>query len=181
MSTITRSPRRHRAIRSILLGAALLGIVLLGAWAHAVGIRLTPVLSGSMRPSYAAGSLVATTETPAAALRRGDVIAFVPPKEFRTPSGRPVLHRVVTADVVDGRVVVTTRGDANGAPDPWTLDLTGARVHRARWSVPVVGRVIAGIVDPALAVRAASLAGAALVIGAVFVWRRSTAVERQPC
>jgi len=173
-------PRRS-FIKKILLAATLPGIVLLGMWAHTVGLRLTPVLSGSMRPTYPAGSLVATTEAPASRLSRGDVIAFLPPAEFRMPSSRPVMHRVVTADTVDGRLLVTTRGDANDAPDPWTLDLTGARTHRVTWSVPALGRMAAAVVSPALAVRATSLVGAMLVIAAFLAWRRPNVLEEEMC
>jgi signal peptidase I len=172
--------RHWWSVRRLFAVALVLGTLAFGVWAHAVGVRFTPVLSGSMRPAYATGSLVVTSEVASSTVRVGDVIAFRPPVAFPTPSGRPVLHRVVTAEWVDGHLQVTTRGDANPAPDAWTLDLTGGRVHRARGSVPVAGRLAAAIVSPALAVRAASLAGGLLVVGALLVWRRPR-VEVAPC
>ena len=168
-------------LRTGLLFAVLTAVVALGAWAWTGGVRLSPVLTGSMQSSYPAGSLVLTAEAPASSVRAGDVIAFRPPPPYVTSSGRPVLHRVVTARVLDGRLLVTTRGDANPAADPWTLDLTGARIHRAHGSVPFVGRGVAAVVSPRLAVRAASVAGLLLLAGAVLVSRRPVATEDAPC
>lgn len=176
----TELVRQWWSFRRLFIAFLLLGMLALGAWAHVVGVRLTPVLSGSMGSAYATGSLAVTREVASSTVRVGDVIAFRPPVAFPTPSGRPVLHRVVTAAVVDGRLQVTTRGDANPVVDPWTLDLTGERVHRARWSVPVAGRLAAAIASPALAPRAASLAGGLLVVGALLAWRRPR-VGIAPC
>lgn len=84
---------------------------------HAYAVR-----TGSMEPAYPTGSVVVTApvdEQPAP----GAVVTF------RT-SGGLVTHRVV-GSVPDG---LETKGDANNAPDPWTVPQRN-----------VVGQVVAGV------------------------------------
>lgn len=109
-----------------------------------LGVRLLPVLTGSMTPYAPTGSLVLTLPAAGGDVRVGDVIAFRPPAPYEVVGGHPVLHRAVQVGATGSVPWVVTRGDANAAQDPWQVDLRGADVGRAVLVVPHVGRAVAG-------------------------------------
>jgi signal peptidase len=129
-----------RALWALLL-VALLSASLLVATGR---VRLQPVLTGSMAPRYPTGTLVAVTPVDPATLRVGDVVMFVPPSPYRTPTGGPVLHRVVSLGTgPDGHLQLRTKGDANAALDPWTIDATHGGLAKLRASSLAAGRAVA--------------------------------------
>jgi signal peptidase I len=69
-------------------------------------LRFTYFLSGSMRPTFEPGDLAFLYVGKNIQVNTGDVVLF-------TSEGVPTIHRVV--NVENG--VITTRGDANNAPD----------------------------------------------------------------
>jgi len=147
------------------LQVALVGAVVA---AHLLGVRLVPVLTGSMTPYAPAGSLVLTVDVPGTDVRTGDVVAFRPPAPFEVLGDRPVLHRAAdVADTPDGPVM-TTKGDANPDADPWRVSLTRGSFGRAVLVVPLLGRAVAGGPLAALSLLAG---GAALVAGAAALRR----------
>ena len=95
------------------------------------------VLTGSMRGTFDPGALVVTRDVPTGSVRTGDVIVFTPPGE-----STPYTHRVLTVAGDPRHPVITTKGDANPAPDPWRARLTGPAVPRVVASVPGAGRVL---------------------------------------
>jgi len=113
------------------LGAAILLFLSVGPMV--LPFQLFSVLSGSMAPGIPTGSVVVVTRVPAADVKVGDVITFQPP-------GRTsfVTHRVQSLDTSTGLAVVTTKGDANAALDPWSLTLRGTG-WRYLFSVPAAG------------------------------------------
>lgn len=119
-------PRRRSPLRRLAVFAALaICIVTAGGAAafFADGGRLFVVRTPSMGTTAPVGTLVLTRPVAAPDVRVGDVIAFHPP----TNPATTYTHRVVS---VDGGAI-RTRGDVNGAPDPWTLtgtDLIGRTV-----------------------------------------------------
>ncbi len=128
-------------VRMLVAGLLLatLAVVVVGR------VRLEPVLTGSMAPRYPVGTLVAVTPVRPGSIRVGDVVMFVPPAPYRTPTGGPVLHRVVSiATAPGGQLLVRTKGDANPAPDPWTVDASRGGLMRLRGSSVVAGRVLEG-------------------------------------
>lgn len=145
--------------------AALLGLLALGA--TLAGVRLVPVLSGSMAPHLPVGSLALTTPVSPQQVRPGMVLAFRPPAPYDT-GGRAVMHRVlaVSRDDPPGTPAwAGTRGDANASADPWHLALApGTQLGRERFVVPALGRLLAGGRRTAVPVAAAlvlfALAGA---------------------
>jgi signal peptidase len=147
------------------LQVALVGAVVA---AHLLGVRLVPVLTGSMTPYAPTGSLVLTVEVTSADVRTGDVVAFRPPAPFEVAGGRPILHRVV--DVADSPAgpTMTTQGDANPDADPWRVSLTQGSVGRAVLVVPLVGRVLAGGPVATLTL----LAGGAVLLAGLGALRR---------
>ena len=132
----------RRAVRALELLAvvgllAAIGLVLSGR------VRVEPVLTGSMAPRYPTGTLVAVTPVAPQHLRVGDVVMLVPPPPYRTPTGGPVLHRVVSLRTsADGHVLLRTKGDANRAQDPWTVDASRGGVMRLRASSVAAGRAV---------------------------------------
>ncbi|GAA3885396.1 hypothetical protein GCM10022243_57790 [Saccharothrix violaceirubra] len=113
-----------------MLRIALLAVVLL-CLAVALGWRLTggrwlSVDSGSMGETAPVGTLVLTRPTTVAEVAVGDVVSFYP----TAASKIAYTHRVV--EIRDGKLI--TRGDINGADDPWRTgdeNLVGLVV--ARW------------------------------------------------
>lgn len=127
----SRVPRlwRSRVVTTALLvvGLALFGM---GVAVRVLDLRIATVLSNSMQPTFSAGDVVVTQPVDVSGVRKGDVIAFVPPG-----FSRPLMHRITA--ITDG--VMTTRGDANRVSDPWQLQLAGPTVDRAVAVVPYLG------------------------------------------
>lgn len=168
------SATRTRCARAVRTAPRVLGRVLLAVAAVAVvvagvcGVRLLPVLTGSMAPAAPAGSLVLTVPVAGEDVAVGDVLAFRPPAPYEVLDDRPVLHRVVEVRTDGDRPWMTTRGDANAQPDPWRVALYGADLGRAVLVVPYAGRPLAG--GPWAA--AAFVCGGAALAGAVRATRR---------
>ncbi len=87
------------------------------------GYRVYAVKTGSMSPAYPTGSLVVDAPVERQLPRVGEVVTF------RTGAGL-VTHRVHETSTGG----LTTKGDANRSPDPWTVTREN-----------VVGRVRAGV------------------------------------
>ncbi len=101
-----------------------------GSWS------VNPVLSGSMRPGLAVGSVVISERVPVSQLAVRDVIEF---QEPNNPSVQMV-HRIVKiAKDPSGQFAINTQGDANSVRDPWALTIRGGVAYRVRWSIPLVG------------------------------------------
>ncbi|MGB8651607.1 MAG: signal peptidase I [Mycobacteriales bacterium] len=128
--------RLLKALPALLL-LALTALVVLG---H---VRLQPVLTGSMAPRYPAGTLVAVTPVRAEDLHVGEIVMFVPPRPYRTPTGGPVMHRIVSMERVHGRLQLRTKGDANAVKDPWIVDASAGGLTRLRWGSVTAGRAVA--------------------------------------
>jgi signal peptidase I len=154
--------------RLLNLATTLVACVALLAFAPSLlGLHRYVITSGSMGRAIPAGSIVLDRDVASAAVRRGDIITFVPPGHARA-----ITHRVAAAD----RHVLATRGDANRTNDPWTLSRAGT-VRRVVAHVPYAGYAVAAL--QAWAVRAllvALLAGAlgvSLAVGALRELRAS--------
>ena len=102
----------------------------LGITIRVADLHLATVVSNSMKPTFSAGDVVVTQTVATDSIRVGDVITFVPPG-----GGRPLIHRV--SSMQDG--VVTTRGDANSADDPWRATIVSPTTDRLVAVVPFVG------------------------------------------
>lgn len=98
--------------------------------------QIRPILSGSMEPGFPVGGVAVTQRMPISDLQLRSVIVTHPP-------GQPhfdLIHRIVqiksqTADTA----VVQTMGDANSAPDPFTVRVYGPWIYRVRFTVPLIG------------------------------------------
>jgi signal peptidase I len=129
----------------MLMGAAL-GLIGCAALASAVvflhlGVR--PVLSGSMSPTYGPGAIVVTKPVSVESLRRGMIPLFVPPGEHGE-----FAHRITSVSGSPENPIITTKGDANRAPDPWHARFTTATVPVVVGTQPWVGRLMVGLRGP---------------------------------
>ncbi len=131
-----------RLATAVLLLAVTLVLLL------AVGPRFLPyqtltVLSGSMEPSIPTGSQIIDISVPASNLKPGDVITFPRPGH----PGEFVTHRIVKINLDSAVPIITTKGDANGLPDPETIPSTG-RLLREVIHVPLAGYLLNDISQP---------------------------------
>jgi signal peptidase I len=136
--------------------AMLSASVAIGVFTLHLGIR--PVLTGSMRPDYGPGAVLFTRQVPTSAIRPGMIVLFVPPGEHAE-----FAHRITSVTTAPGGPVITTKGDANKAADPWHARLTAPEVNEVVGSVPGFGRLLVGI-------RGFGQILLALLGGAIAVW-----------
>jgi signal peptidase I len=135
------------ALSVALLGLSM-GLLAIGIAAHMGRLDLEPVLSGSMRPTFQPGDLVAAWRVPVSSLHVGEVIAFSPPGRTSRE-----MHRIVKLSRSGGKTAITTRGDANhGHNDRWgTVSLRGKYAYRLAAVIPELGwvsQIPKGIVMP---------------------------------
>ena len=127
----------HRLL--IALQGGLLAVVLGLIASYAVAalffhVRVSPVLTGSMKPAYAPGDVILTRPVDVHTLRPGDIAVFAPPGEATAYA-----HRVTSVTDKNGSIVVTTKGDANRAADPWHAKLNGSTVPKVIGTLPALG------------------------------------------
>ena len=117
----------------LITAAAHILAVAVGVGPMFFGFRTFVVVSGSMEPTIATGSIAIAVPVPSRDLQIGDVIAFSPSSE----AVLPIIHRIVKIEERDGTRYFTTRGDANTGDDAQlALPPTGLRVIKA---IPFVG------------------------------------------
>jgi len=110
--------RTPHARTLLLISALVLLVLVVGAGAfRATGGRWMMVTTPSMGPAAPVGTLILTRPVGIRDTRVGDIIAFHPPTEPR----ETFTHRVVTVEPDGG---LRTRGDINGATDPWVVHST---------------------------------------------------------
>jgi signal peptidase I len=103
-------------------------------------IEVRPVLTGSMVPTYGPGALLVTKPVPVADLHQGMIVVFVPPGERAE-----FAHRITSVSGSRSDPIITTKGDANKAPDPWRAQLDSATVPEVVATVPWLGRIMVGL------------------------------------
>jgi signal peptidase I len=132
--------RYRRGLRTVFTGTLLALSVMalaIGILSHAGRLELEPVLSGSMRPTFQPGDLVAAWRVPLASLHTGEIIMFSPPGQTKRE-----MHRIVTIKHSHGQTLITTKGDANRVKDPWgRIGLRGKYAYRLAAVIPKVGWV----------------------------------------
>ena len=115
---------------------AVLLAVLATVGARFFGYSPYVMYGGSMASAAPTGSLAFIETVPAESLNLGDVVLFRPPSTGETR--KPMMHRIISVEQVDGQRVFTTKGDANDSADPWKLGLTGEG-GRLVFAVPYAG------------------------------------------
>lgn len=158
--------------RSVLLAlvavAGLAGVTL--ALAPLAGWNTVVLVSGSMSPSYPAGSVLFARQVSAGEVAPGDVVMVT------RVGAPPVTHRVVAVEPVDApdaldavppdttpvAAVLTLKGDANRAPDPEPYRVD--RVGLVAGGIPWGGQVFALLRSPWM------IGALSLVIAAFVLW-----------
>lgn len=128
--------RRARGWRELAPVAAL--VVAVGALGTALvsgAYQVRPVLSGSMRPGLPVGGVVITRRVAVASLQDRDVVVFARPDQPQ----ELVVHRITAVTHGPDGTVLQTQGDANGAPDPWHVRMSGTTAHRVVLALPLLG------------------------------------------
>ena len=135
-----------------------------------LGIGVTTVLTGSMRPAIAPGDIVMTRLSSASTISTGDVVVF-------DNGGTPYAHRVVEVRQLNGLQRLTTKGDANPVVDTDPVMASpGQQVPRVVWRIPAVGSTLAYLTSPdAQRLALTLLIGANLMALALFALRRRDA------
>ena len=169
-TTPDEQPVRRARGGTVLALAAGFTVLALGIGIRVADLRLAPVLSNSMQPTFSAGDLVITRAVRTSDIQVGDVVTIVPPS-----GSRPVIHRVTS--ISDG--VITTKGDANGVEDPWQARLVGATSYRLFFVVPAIGW-LTELQRPALLVAGVLLGLAVLLEFVKEVRRRPTGSRPLP-
>ena len=129
----------NRLLSGLLVAAAAVGaFALIGPVTGSY--RTTTVLSGSMRPTLDPGDVVIAVPTPSEKVRPGDIVTF----QLPDGSGN-VTHRVVDVDRSDGKITVTTKGDANEAADRYDVNFVGDTAWRTKAVIPKVGYLFVAV------------------------------------
>jgi signal peptidase len=192
--SIHREARRSTAARA---GSWMVNVVMVLATVAGIGY-LAPSLfgferyvitGGSMSGTFEKGSIAFEQRVPAADVKIGDVITYLPPADSGT--NHLVTHRVISDTVLPtGQRQLQTQGDANPDPDPWKFTLTGDTQPVVRATVPYAGWIFVALADRetrmiAIGVPAALIALASLVelgrgIGGARTEKREKRAERYP-
>ena len=165
--------RAVRMVRRLGAGALLVAALLALAAGIAVRadvVRVSRVLTGSMDPTIPPGSVVVSRPVQPDSVGRGDVVVFLPPPPFGT-GGTPVVHRIVAVEHKDGDVLLRTKGDANEAEDPWTINASRSTLHEVAWSSPAAGRAADLLARGGGSVLLTVVVGAVAVRLLVALWR----------
>ena len=165
----TRSIRRAaHLVATFLLWAALglgIGLLAIVTLPSAFGLKSLTVVSGSMEPTIETGSVVIDEVISPLDASPGDIVTFQDPLH-----PRQLTHRLQKMRVEGDTAYMVTLGDANDAPEHWTVQTDG-RIGRVVAALPKLGYARA-----ALSTRYARLAvlGAVMALGAfllVDMWR----------
>lgn len=154
-----------RRILNLAAGTAV-AVVFLAACVVAplLNIGYSPVLTGSMRPSFAPGDLLITAPKAVADLQAGQVAVFTPPGETT-----PYAHRITAIAGTPEHPVLTTKGDANPAADKWRARLNQAQVPVVVATVPHVGGALLWAQNPVHRAIFTALFGLSLTVTSV-IW-----------
>jgi len=167
---MTRWARRLGSIFSGVLTGALATVVvavLVVPWA--TGGRSFTVMSGSMHPTIDTGDIVIDRGISAHEARVGDIVTFPDPGD----DSRLLTHRVRSiAPGPSGTLAITTQGDANNAPERWTMAQNG-HLGRVMLRLPAGGRALAYTRTPTGRLLLFSLPLLLLLVWALSgIWRR---------
>jgi signal peptidase I len=116
---------------------AVLGVVGFAAFSViSGGWDAAPILSGSMSPGFPVGGVAVAEREPVSHLALRDVIIFKNPYH----PDIQMVHRIIQLRFnKSGHAIIKTQGDANTAPDPWTVRLGAQYVYVVQFTLPLLG------------------------------------------
>ena len=124
------------AVSIVFMLAALVLLLGMTAVPSLANYRSYVVLSGSMSPAIPTGAVVLAATVSPTTLKVGDVIVY-----NRSDVQERVTHRIYNIKEGGAHPTFTTKGDANGAPDTWTVQYPNDTAGKVVMSVPYVGYV----------------------------------------
>ena len=144
------------------------------------GYQRYVLVGHSMEPTIHRGSLVFDEIVPAEALRRGDVITYIPPTDKE-----PVTHRILSVGRgPHGERVFRTKGDNNASADLRPFTLNEPRQARVAFAIPYIGWIFILLAMQEARIFLIALPGVLLALWALYgVWRQGgelLAAEREP-
>ena len=128
------APRLRKSKKSMKGWVAISLFMVLTVWGSTglLGFYPTIIASGSMRPTLDVGDIAITVQTSPNNIEVGDIIQY-----RREGEAAPTIHRVVEIYESGGTTHITTKGDANTAPDdPITTTQT---IGKVIYTIPKLG------------------------------------------
>lgn len=145
---------------ALLWLAAIAGVACMVLVVVALTANITLIMfrTGSMAPTIPAGSVAVVQSVAASQVQVGDVVTVDREGDL------PVTHRItsIAPGAHEGERVITMRGDANAADDPYPYTVQTVRV--VLFSVPGIATVVVAMGDPYV------LGGLTLGATALVVW-----------
>ena len=125
-----------RRIGHYLYSAVFLALLLVPVLLHSLlGIAISPVLSGSMKPVFNPGDALITKETKVLNLRVGDIVVLRNASDYSLFS-----HRITSIKNVDFQIVINTKGDNNPVADAGAVKVNPLQlIPREIGHVPFLG------------------------------------------
>ncbi|MBV8085558.1 MAG: signal peptidase I [Chloroflexi bacterium] len=148
---------------AIAMGVAILSLLGVTVLPSVLGYKTYTVLSGSMEPAIHTGAIVVAKPVKPSTLQVGDVIVY-----NRSDVSESVTHRIVQRHDDGGKPTFTTKGDANSAPDAWTVQYNGDTAGRIVLSIPLAGYLFHGLGSPQG--RTLFLAVPVIVLAGMWLW-----------
>ncbi len=135
----TGTAARPRGKGHYLFTVALFALLFVPVLLHSIlGIAISPVLSGSMRPVFNPGDALITKETKAQDLHVGDIVVLRNAGDYTLFS-----HRITSIKNIDFQYVINTKGDANPAVDAGAVKVSPQQlIPREIGHVPLLGREV---------------------------------------
>ena len=133
-----------------------------------LGLAISPVLTGSMRPTANPGDLILTKQVQASNLKAGEVAVLRNPNDYALYS-----HRIQSITAQGGNEVIQTKGDNNPAPDSFKVTLSKLETVPVRFAtIRWVGWVIVGFTSHVGQILAFLTAGTAILFGGGYLFSR---------
>jgi signal peptidase len=165
-SVLRRLRRPAGWMVSAIMVAAITLFVAVVALPRLAGAELRTVVSGSMEPTIERGSVVVAFPVSAENLEVGDIILFRRPDDPE----QVVTHRITAIDQ-GPPLAIETGGDANNAPDPWSLN-PSAVLGKVAFHVPKLGYLVERVDSLAGFLAFLVVPSVLLVAGEMSVWYR---------
>jgi len=119
------------------VAAGLVGTLFLTVLASLLlGQRAVVVLSGSMEPAFSPGDVLIERSVEPSQVDVGQVVTFHEPGTHTM-----LTHRVRSVESHAGRLVFTTKGDADNSVQRWAIDRDG-RLGQPIQAIPKIGYVV---------------------------------------
>jgi signal peptidase len=133
----THKPRRTEKSPSLSwMAIAIIAVILIWSSTGLLGFQPSIIASGSMRPTLDVGDIAITVQMPPEKIKVGDIIQY-----WREGETAPTIHRVIEITKAGGITYITTKGDANNAPDdPITITQTQT-IGKVALIIPKLGWV----------------------------------------